>query len=131
MYAQFTANSSIVSFLRMMNYGVKGSKMEEKKLPEERPEGIEQLVHEIKAIHEMGLKVYSAMVNDVMNGQITEELKIERVMDGLISFGDTPEFVELYRKLCRFLYPHFPQLVGEHMSMFLKDFAPNSEEENE
>ena len=105
--------------------------MEEKKLPEELPEGINLLGNGIKAINEMGLKVYSVLVDDVMTGQIMEESKIERVMDGLISFGDNPEFVELYRKLCRFLYPRFPELVGEHVSMYLKDFAPHEEEENE
>ena len=103
--------------------------MEEKKLPEELTEGINLLGNGIKAINEMGLKVYSVLVDDVMTGQITEESKIERVMDGLISFGDNPEFVELYRKLCRFLYPRFPQLVGEHVSMYLKDFMPNDGEE--
>jgi len=105
--------------------------MEEKKLPEGLPEGINLLGNGIKAINEMGLKVYSVLVDDVISGQIKEEEKIERVMDGLISFGDIPEFVELYRKLCRYLYPRYPQLVGEHVSMFLKDFMPNDEEENE
>ena len=52
-------------------------------------------------------------------------------MDGLSDFGDYPEFLELYRKLCRHVYYHFPSMVGEHVAWFRALFMTNDEDANE
>ena len=44
---------------------------------------------------------YSQAVASVMNGRITAENEIERIMDGLLDFADDELFLVLYKKLCR------------------------------
>ena len=55
---------------------------------------------------------YSRLVEQVLNGRITEEREIERIMDGLVDFGDNPRLLELYKTLCRHVYYKYPALVG-------------------
>lgn len=57
-----------------------------------------------------------------MNGSITEEREIERIMDGLVDFGDDPRLLELYKTLCRHVYYKYPALVGEHTALFRLQF---------
>ena len=92
---------------------------------------IESLAAEFKRINELAVRTYSDMVNDIINDRITDEASIEQVMDGLLDFGDNLECLELYRKLCRHVYYRYPQLVGEHVSMFRLLFEGSEEDEKE
>lgn len=56
------------------------------------------------------------------NVSITEEREIERIMDGLVDFGDDPRLLELYKTLCRHVYYKYPALVGEHTALFQLQF---------
>jgi len=51
-----------------------------------------------------------------------EEREIERIMDGLVDFGDNPRLLELYKTLCRHVYYKYPALVGEHTALFRLQF---------
>lgn len=77
---------------------------------EERPEAKEQeacftaireIVQEISRLMDAAYQQYSRLVEQVLNGSITEEREIERIMDGLVDFGDDPRLLELYKTLCR------------------------------
>lgn len=48
--------------------------------------------------------------------------EIERIMDGLVDFGDNPRLLELYKTLCRHVYYKYPALVGEHTALFRLQF---------
>lgn len=69
-------------------------------------------------LHNVAVSNYGAMVDDVLSGQITEERKIEDIMDGLLNYGDYPDCVELYRKLGHFAAQKYPELVSEHFALF-------------
>ena len=66
---------------------------------------------------------YVKMAALVLNGEITAENEIEKIMDGLMDFGDDEHFLELYKKLCRYVYNFFPRMVNEHVKMFLKIYG--------
>ena len=89
---------------------------------EERPEAKEQeacfaaireIVQEISRLMDAAYQQYSRLVEQVLNGRITEEREIERIMDGLVDFGDDPRLLELYKT---------PALVGEHTALFRLQF---------
>lgn len=61
---------------------------------------------------------YNNAVALVMSEKITSKNEIERIMDGLLDFGDDEEFFALYRKLCRHVFYTYPQMVGEHVALF-------------
>lgn len=65
---------------------------------------------------------YVQLVDAVITGQISAENEIERIMDGLIDFGDDELFLALYKKLCRHVFYTYPQMVGEHINLSLLQF---------
>lgn len=79
----------------------------------------------INNLRNAAYKQYSALVDYVLANQITEELKLEQIMDELCDFCDEERFIELYRRLCRHIYYQYPQLVGEHVAMFRTLFEGN------
>lgn len=70
-------------------------------------------------------QIYKHFVNAVglvISGKVTKEAEIERIMDGLLDFGDDEDFIALYKKLCRHVYNIYPQMVGEHIALFRMQF---------
>lgn len=63
---------------------------------------------------------YKRYTNQIIRGDITDITTIERWMDALIDWNFDHRFISLYKRLCRYLFPKYPQLVGEHVLMFLK-----------
>lgn len=39
-------------------------------------------------------------------------------MDGLLDFGDDLRFLEIYKRLCRYIFYKHPQMVGEHIYLW-------------
>lgn len=68
---------------------------------------------------------YENLVNRIIAGRITEQQSIERVMDGLMDFGDDERFLCLYKRLCRYAFFMYPQMVGEHIHLFRLLFEEN------
>ena len=58
------------------------------------------------------------------------EKEIERIMDGLLDFGDDEKFLALYKKLCRHVYTFYPQMVGKHIAIFRMQFEEKEEKKN-
>lgn len=81
-------------------------------------EELKDIVEGISRLRDTAYSQYSVLVGQVLNDQITEEHRLEQIMDGLCDFCDERRFIELYRSLCRHIYYQYPQLVGEHVAMF-------------
>lgn len=98
--------------------------MSEDKILNEITELIAQLEEQKKTIYSH----YVQAVASVLAGRITAENEIERIMDGLLDFGDDESFFALYKKLCRYIYNFYPQIVGEHIALFQIQFEENENE---
>ena len=79
---------------------------------------IADVVEGLESLRKTAFQQYSILVDAVMKGRITDRNHIERIVDGLSDFGDYKEFLELYRKLCRYVYDSYPEMVGEHATLF-------------
>lgn len=86
---------------------------------------IRDVAEGINKLRDAAYKQYSVLIDQVLANQITEERKLEQIMDGLCDFCDEERFIELYRSLCRHIYYQYPQLVGEHVAMFRTLFEGN------
>ena len=73
---------------------------------------------------------YIQAVALVVAGRITAEKEIERIMDGLLDFGDDEKVLALYKKLCRHVYTFYPQMVGKHIAIFRMQFEEKEEKKN-
>ena len=83
---------------------------------------VKDIVSGIRALMDRAYQQYSSLVDAVIKDEITDINQIERIMDGLVDLGDDVRFIEIYRKLCRHVYNRYPQLVGEHVTMFRAQF---------
>ena len=63
-------------------------------------------------------------------GQDTQ-VRPERIMDGLMDFGDDQRFLALYKALCRHVYDKHPTLVREHIALFRTQFEERADEETQ
>lgn len=72
---------------------------------------IETAVEGLELLRKTAFKQYSVLVDAVVNDRITDVGEIERIMDGLLDFGDNNEFLELYKKICRHVYHSYPEMV--------------------
>jgi len=59
-----------------------------------------------------GLAIYTPIVNDILNEKISAPAEIERYLESMLDFCYDDEVLLLYKKVCRFLYPKYPQLVN-------------------
>ena len=57
-------------------------------------------------------------MDEVLAGRLTDEAQIDRLLDRVIDFGDDARFRELSKQLCRYIYYHYPKLIGGFPSMF-------------
>ena len=91
-------------------------------------EDLKNIVEEIGKLRDAAYAKYSELVRQVLESQITDEQRLEQIMDGLCDFCDENRFIELYRRLCRHIYYQYPQLVGEHVTIFRALFEGNDNE---
>ena len=60
---------------------------------------------------------------------LTMEFDGERILDGIIDFGDDLRFLELSKRLCRHIYYEYPQLVGSFVHMYRALFEEKEDED--
>lgn len=98
-------------------------------LSEEDLSSFKGLAQALTGVFDNAYAVYAPMVDSVLRDWVTEERDIERIMDGLLDFGEDPRFVQLYKKLCRHVYSRFPDLVKEHVALFLENHPEQCKQE--
>ena len=92
-------------------------------------EDISALVSQLEEQKKIIYNHYVQAVASVLSGGITVETDIEKIMDGLLDFGDDERFLALYKKLCRHVYDAYPQMVGEHIHLFRMQFAEEEDDQ--
>ncbi len=92
--------------------------MKESKVQEELLNTISETISSIDRLRDKAYQQYRSTVRMILQDEITEEKQIERIMDGLLDFCDEQRFLKLYKELCRHIFDRYPQLVGEHISIY-------------
>ena len=93
-------------------------------------EELKDIVQGISRLQDTAYSQYSVLVSQVLDNQITDEQRLEQIMDGLCDFCDENRFIKLYRSLCCHIYYQHPQLVAEHVVMSRTLFEENANEED-
>ena len=63
---------------------------------------------------------YREKTEEIISGKITDIDCIEHFLDSLMEFYFDHRFVYLYRRICRYLLPKYPQVIGEHVKLFIE-----------
>lgn len=86
-------------------------------------EKIEIANYGIERLKNAVFKQYAILVDAAVSNHLTDQSKIEKIMDGLLDYGDEERFCDLYGKLCRHVYYTYPQMVGRYAALFRAQFA--------
>lgn len=81
-------------------------------------EEIQSIIEKISSLRDTAFERFSALTEDVTENRITDIQKIEWIMDCLGDFLDEDRFIALYRKICKHIYFNYPEIVGEHISLY-------------
>lgn len=79
------------------------------------------MAQEVKTLlEERAYAIFNDFVDSVIEGKQRDISEIELTMDYMLGFGYGEKIEGLYKKLCRFLYPKYPQLVESHVRFYLE-----------
>ena len=95
---------------------------------DEKVDGVKKAIEEFQTSVDIAYAQFASFVDDVISGRLTNIYTIEQRMDYMVGFGFDERIEGLYKKLCRFLYPKYPQMVVNHVNVYLET---NREEDME
>lgn len=95
---------------------------------DEKVDGVKKAIEEFQSSVDIAYAQFASFVDDVISGCLTNIYTIEHRMDYMLGFGFDERIEGLYKKLCRFLYPKYPQMVVSHVKGYLET---NREEDME
>ena len=95
---------------------------------DEKVDGVKKAIEEFQSSVDIAFAQFASFVDDVLSGRLTNIYTIEQRMDYMVGFGFDERIEGLYKKLCRFLYPKYPQVVVCHVKVYLET---NREEDME
>lgn len=90
---------------------------------------VKEIVEMIRSLHRSAALQYSILVDDVISGRVADEKSIERIMDGLVGFCDSPECLGLFKKLCRHILHKYPQMVKDYIECYRMLYEEQTEGE--
>ena len=83
-------------------------------------DGVKRAIEEFQSSVDVAYSQFAIFVGDVISGRITNIYTIAHTMDYMIGFGFDDRIEVLYKKLCRFLYPKYPQMIVNHVKGYLE-----------
>ena len=95
---------------------------------DEKVDGVKKAIEEFQSSVDIAYTQFASFVDDVISGRLMNIYTIEQRMDYMVGFGFDERIEGLYKKLCRFLYPKYPQMVVNHVKVYLET---NREEDME
>ena len=95
---------------------------------DEKVDGDKKAIEEFQTSVDIAYAQFASFVDDVISGRPMNIYTIEQRMDYMVGFGFDERIEGLYKKLCRFLYPKYPQMVVNHVKVYLET---NREEDME
>ena len=92
-------------------------------------EEIAGFVRAVQKLNDIAVTEYKVLVEDVIAGRITDESSIERILDGLMSFCDSPECLELFKRLCRHTLYKYPEMTMDYVNCYRMLYEDQTEGE--
>lgn len=83
-------------------------------------DGLRETIEEFKLSVDVAYDQFAVFVGDVISGRLKDINMIEHTMDYMVGFGFDDRIEVLYKRLCGFLYPKYPQMVVSHVKVYLE-----------
>ena len=92
------------------------------------PSGLLKQAEALVALHAEGVAVYTAVVDDLIAGNSRDHAELERTFDGLLGFACTDDGVQLYRRLCRYIWDFDPELAARAANAYREMWDPDEDQ---
>ena len=87
---------------------------------DEMTNGVKKAIEDFQSAVDVAYAQFASFVDSVIFGRLTNIYTIEHTMDYMVGFGFDARIEALYKKLCRFLYPKYPQMIVNHVKGYLE-----------
>ena len=75
-----------------------------------------------KALYEKSYRIYSTLVDRAIIKNEDNQKCLEHLFDSLLDFCDDQRFVELFKRLCRYVLNLYPDMVGDYIGIYKKQY---------
>lgn len=79
---------------------------------------VKAIVDQFSNLANEALKVYTPMVNEIIEKQNQDENHIQRTLDYLLDFCLDEKMLTLYRRLCRYYWDINPQATANYIDYY-------------
>ena len=77
-----------------------------------------QIVELQKQMH----KITKCEANRILENKITDDMQIQRALDGLLEFCNHKRIFLLYRKLCKYYHNLNPMVTAEYIKYYKEEY---------
>jgi hypothetical protein len=85
-------------------------------------DGISAIAKRMQALHSQAVVDYTPIVEDLIRSKCKDENRIEWTLDHLLDFAGDERIINLYRKLCHYLYSLNPQAAAEYVQFWKEQY---------
>ena len=76
------------------------------------------MIQKLQQIYDNAYTIYTDAVNSLIAVEKPSEHEVERILDGLLDFCWDIRFLDLFKRLCRYIYPMYPLLVTDYVHLY-------------
>jgi hypothetical protein len=93
-------------------------------------EDFKPLIEQFKNIEVLAYNAYKPEVEYILSEKITNELKIETLLEGILNFCFSDKMLDLFKQLCRYYWELNPQATAKYINYYREMWDEESLEEN-
>lgn len=80
------------------------------------------MIQKLQQIYDNAYTIYTDAVNSLIAAEKPSEHEVERILDGLLDFCWDIRFLDLFKRLCRYIYPMYPHLVTDYVHFYSSQY---------
>lgn len=73
------------------------------------------------------VQIYTPIVNRIISDTSATQQEVEYLMDFMLSLCHTEEFTNLFKKLCRGIFPRFPDTIYCYAKYYFEEYEDDFE----
>ncbi|MDR1556075.1 MAG: hypothetical protein LBS88_03455 [Tannerellaceae bacterium] len=102
-------------------------KKKESKQQDDFVADISAIAKQIQALHSLAVVEYTPIVEDLIRSKCKDEKRIGWTLDHLLDFAGDEQILNLYRKLCHYLYTLNPQATADYVQFWKEQYDEDKE----
>lgn len=80
------------------------------------------MIQKLQQIYDNAFSIYTDAVNSLIASKKPIEHEAERILDGLLDFCGDIRFLDLFKRLCRYIYSIYSLLVTDYLHWYILQY---------